>query len=1209
MKTARFGALPTLVVILAGSCPHSIFAQQTKQARPRDLNVSKQSGGSALSQTRAIDSTAGSDTRPNLVVQLAHVQVGRAVFSPDGSQVLTCGGQTMVLWDVASARELRSFSHSNGITSIAFSPDGRLALSGSNDKTARLWNVATGKEVRRFLIPSDWATGVTAVAFSPDGRMVLTGSDDGMLILWDAATGQQTRMLDWGRFKGPASCISCALFSPDGRFILSGSSDCRVGMSSASAKLWDAATGKEVHRFDGFAKLNYAFGVNTAAFSPDSRYVLLSIEAERSRSELFDLTTMQKVWELPDSVNEADFSPDGKLIAIATFAKGELHDASTGKLVRPLYVDNHTVNFVMTVAFSPDGRFLLTGFKGNALLWDVATGEIAKRFEGHANSVSSLEISPDGRFVLCEPHDPMIDKEIAVLWDTETGSVTRTFSLAVHHSPITTHAVFSWDGRFLLTSDNLLRDLLSEETAMDFRKYLDDMVSVAFSPDGRFLAIGDRKNKALLIDVQTGTEVRRFQAPARKDFISDMSSVTFSRDGQMLLTGSWEANSGNARVWDVATGVELRRFDARDPVTTVAFSPDGKSVLAGSRDGSATLWDRATGAELGRFQGHNKTVNSVTFSSDGKFVLTASSDDTARLWEASSGKEIRRFAGHTGGVRSARFSPDGRFVWTGAADFTARLWDVSTGRELCRLISFRDGSWVAVDPQGRFDTNNLDEIKDLHWVVPDDPFKPLPLEIFMREYYEPRLLQRIIAGEKLKPVKSLSELNRVQPKVRIASIQPEQNSDKVSVTIEVSRMSGTVQRAGKKLILETGVYDLHLFRDGQLVRYSPESSGEIKTDPKTGKALIKFTGVRLPQTANEKQVQFSAYAFNVDKVKSATDIKFFDLPKQMMPVKGRAYLITVGVNAYEQEDFDLSFAANDARRVSSIVYDKLSSSGDYDEVVKIPLISDYETKNGRRIVTETTATKSNLRSVLDLLSGKTAPPGLTKGIPNADKIRQAGPQDFVLISFSCHGFADDNGKFYFVPYDTGQVKEEKITPELVGHCISSDDLALWLRDIDAGEMVMIADACHSAATVDVEGFKPGPMGSRGLGQLAYDKRMRILTSTQSNDVALESALIKQGLLTYALTHDGIEAGQADFKPKDKIITLGEWLEYGVVRVPSLYEEVKKGELKSFGRGEKRGLVVASTKKNNLSEKKKSYQQPSLFDFSRRKNDVELVKSN
>lgn len=152
---------------------------------------------------------------------------------------------------------------------------------------------------------------------------------------------------------------------------------------------------------------------------------------------------------------------------------------------------------------------------------------------------------------------------------------------------------------------------------------------------------------------------------------------------------------------------------------------------------------------------------------------------------------------------------------------------------------------------------------------------------------------------------------------------------------------------------------------------------------------------------------------------------------------------------------------------------------------------------------------------------------------------------------------------------------------------------------------MIADACHSAAVVDVAGFKPGPMGSRGLGQLAYDKRMRILASTQADDVALESNLIRQGLLTYALVHDGIEAEQADFMPRDKVITLSEWLEFAVDRVPRLYEEVRKGTVQDYGReGATRGLVVV----NRQSLVTRPPQRPSLFDFSKKTRQVVLTGS-
>jgi len=133
------------------------------------------------------------------------------------------------------------------------------------------------------------------------------------------------------------------------------------------------------------------------------------------------------------------------------------------------------------------------------------------------------------------------------------------------------------------------------------------------------------------------------------------------------------------------------------------------------------------------------------------------------------------------------------------------------------------------------------------------------------------------------------------------------------------------------------------------------------------------------------------------------------------------------------------------------------------------------------------------------------------------------------------------------------------------------------------------------------------MGSRGLGQLAYDKGMRILTASQADDVALESDLLRQGLLTYALVHDGLEARQADFNPQDRRITLAEWLGYGVERVPTLDAEVKRGAVQSFGRGQKsRGVVVLYSQQEN-APRKTGVQQPALFDFARQHREIVLVR--
>jgi hypothetical protein len=289
---------------------------------------------------------------------------------------------------------------------------------------------------------------------------------------------------------------------------------------------------------------------------------------------------------------------------------------------------------------------------------------------------------------------------------------------------------------------------------------------------------------------------------------------------------------------------------------------------------------------------------------------------------------------------------------------------------LCRLISFRDGSWIVVDPEGRFDTNNLEEIQGLHWIMPDDPFKPLPVEIFMREYYEPRLL---------------------------------------------------------------------------------------------------------PRRAGLKQVTFSAYGFNVDKVKSATARKTYRIPGSLTPRKGRVYLITVGVNAYQNAAWDLTFAANDARRIAQVLSARLHQDNEppekrpYQEIVPILLLSDYRIEEGRRVVTAKSATKANLRAVLDRLAGKAVASTHLQRIPNAAKIEPARPEDLVLISFSSHGFADARGIFYFFPYDIGKSSGQTITPSLLQRAISSAELSVWLRDVDAGELVMIVDACHAAATVQAQG--------------------------------------------------------------------------------------------------------------------------------------------
>jgi Caspase domain len=244
--------------------------------------------------------------------------------------------------------------------------------------------------------------------------------------------------------------------------------------------------------------------------------------------------------------------------------------------------------------------------------------------------------------------------------------------------------------------------------------------------------------------------------------------------------------------------------------------------------------------------------------------------------------------------------------------------------------------------------------------------------------------------------------------------------------------------------------------------------------------------------------------------------------------------------------------------------------------------------------------------VLALLTGKQPEKDLSAAVPDSRLLRRATPDDLLILTIASHGYADAQGVFYFFPQDSGANYKDGLAAVLP-HTVSSDELMLWLRDLDAGEIVLIVDACHSAATVEGEGFKPGPLGSRGLGQLSYDKGMRILAATQADNVALESGDLEHGLLTAALIQDGLVGMQADSEPKDGTIRVSKWLKFAVRRVPELYQQAARGS---------RDLVVhdpagasAGSRDTALQILKTEPQTPAFFDFARSQRDALLAKSS
>ncbi len=611
--------------------------------------------------------------------------VSSVAFSPDGTKVLTGSrDKTAKLWDAGTGEPIRTFSgHTDYVESVAFSPDGTKVLTGSGDKTAKLWDAGTGLVIRTF---SGHTSSVTSVAFSPDGTKVLTKSYPDAK-LWDAGTGQEIRT-----FSGHTYVVRSVAFSPDGTKVLTG--------SYAYAKLWDAGTGQEIRTFSG-----HTDWVRSVAFSPDGTKVLTG--SDDKTAKLWDAGTGEVIRTFSGhtgSVGSVAFSPDGtKVLTGGSYDTARLWDAGTGGVIRTFSGDTSEV---YSVAFSPDGTKVLTGgsYDKTAKLWDAGTGQVIRTFSGHTSSINSVAFSPDGTKVLTGG-----DIYTAMLWDVGTGQEIRTFS---GHASSVNSVAFSPDGTKVLTGAGYdtrakLWDAGTGQEIRTFSGHFTYVYSVAFSPDGTKVLTGGWDSKAKLSEAGTGQEIRTFSGHT-----GEVLSVAFSPDGTKVLTGSGDKT---AKLWDAGTGQEIRTFSAHtDWVWSVAYSPDGTKVLTGSFDKTAKLWDAGTGQEIRTFSRHTDRVSSVAFSPDGTKVLTGSYDKTAKLWDAGTGAVIRTFSGHTDQVNSVAFSPDGTKVLTGSEDYTARIWylipvisgtvtDFSTVRPIPSVtLTTNSGASVQSDSAGQF---------------------------------------------------------------------------------------------------------------------------------------------------------------------------------------------------------------------------------------------------------------------------------------------------------------------------------------------------------------------------------------------------------------------------------------------------------------------------------------------------------------------------
>lgn len=646
-------ALAALLLAAAGAALYTYRVQLIEKSRTlawHAVELRSQDQGEALDFAIRSWHSAKTDeahlaitkTFPQLVTTLNHDDTVESVaFSPNGKLILTASDDhTARLWNAQDGRLLSTLrGHTDKLVDARFSPDGRLVVTFSKDRTARTWNVANG---RLLAVLRGHTDAVCDAEFSPDSQRIATASDDHTAKVWNAANGRLLATL-----QGHTGVVQRVQFSSDGQRIVTASED-------HTARLWNGADYSLLMILEG-----HSDAVTSAAFSPDAQHVITASSDGTAR-----------VWGTADG--------------------------------HPLAILRHG-GTVLVAIFSPDGQRIATaGLDRMARVWSSADGHLLATLQGHTSTIVHLTFSPDGRRILTDSSD-----STARVWNSVDGQLLATLDVPPRATVryqggaglVPWESAFSPDGRFVIAAlgDNAARiwDIASAgDTIKTLRNHSGPVLGATFSPDGAGFVTVSSDNTARIWSSTDGRQMATLQHP------DQVYEANFSPDGLRIVTAS---RDNAARIWSSTDGRLLATLTGHtDQVYRAQFSPDGQRIVTASGDHTAKIWSSTDGRLLMTLPGHTDLLVRAQFSPDGQRIVTASWDHTARVWNSNDGRLVAILAGHTDKLRGARFSPDGGRIITFSWDHTARVWNSIDGRLLAVLGGHTDSVWEArFSPDGQ----------------------------------------------------------------------------------------------------------------------------------------------------------------------------------------------------------------------------------------------------------------------------------------------------------------------------------------------------------------------------------------------------------------------------------------------------------------------------------------------------------------------------
>ena len=1086
--------------------------------------------------TLSVSSLIGQNA-PELRIQLGHKDdINQIVFDPNGKFVVSCSNdKTIKVWDVKSGKELFTLAgHEKYVKTIAISPDGTQLLSGGDKKEKKIfiWDLKSGKKIKEIegLIGEVLDISINRTA----EKAVIVESGDNFetrVGIWDLTTG--TLLVEFK--KATSFFAKSADFDENDINVVVAGKFLKKGKTN-NIVIYNSEDGKEIETFKETAE-----DISEVMYSYDGTHIL----SVGTKIQLWETSTFLNVKNVKGNATSGFYGPEGHYGLFGIKKNIYLWDFVNDTLIYEIKAHNKSVT---SVAISPDGKFLLSSSKsGNLKFWDLPSGKNIPHFKGRkADVIQQVAFSGNDKILYT-----VVDDKKIQYWDM-TKMKMKFLKVNPKRSKKrfeVTSIDFSPDEKYAVITPNLEKGVyiydMEKQKEVKFLKNTSYVKNAIYSPTGKYVVAGGKDNKIVVWNPEKEEALFKLSG-----HISNINSLTFTKDDKYLFSGS---NDKTFKYWDISAQSLLHSISTKYYVNSISLSPAESFILTACgnkqdvfRKNAAELleWDKSLLEEYAKkkpkespksFIGHSLAVMDAVYNSTGTKIASSSVDNKIIIWDSETGEKIHELKGHSSTVNSLAFTHDDKVLVSGGSDALVKLWNVETGENLMSVLTFDNGKDYILFTPDNYYTCTKDGVKNVHFVLNN--------EVYLFEQFDLRLNRPDIVASKF-PNVNMSLVNAYHKAY-------EKRLRKMGFTIEmlgddfhIPEISITNKEAVPYLVTEPFVQiEIEANDDTYLL---DRINVWINDVPIYGMKGIDLRGsnihnikktIELELSRGNNKIQVSvlnqkgAESFKQDK------FVYYDVPDK----KNNLYVIAVGVSQFTDSEFNLDYAAKDATDIVNLFNKQKDNFANV-----------YS-----KLITNNEATRENVKATKKMLMNS-----------NVD--------DQVIVFVASHGLLDDNLDYYLATTDIDFYHPS-------GRGLVYEDLENVLDGIPARKKILLIDACHSGEVDEEEvvvlannssapetsddnsgvksrGFKR--IASSGLGLASTFELMKelfadlrrgsgamVISSAGGKEYAFESAEWNNGVFTYSLL-EGLETNHADINA-DGIVSVSELRDYISLKVQKL----------------------------------------------------------